>query len=225
MWDLDGTLVDSSELHYRSWCEALADEGVTITKEQFRATFGQRNDAILGGWLGNRATEERIQRIGDAKEEAYRRTVRDEGISPLAGAIELVRGLRDAGWRQAIASSAPSLNVEVVIDALGLDPYLHAWVAAEDVTHGKPAPDVFLAAAKRVDTPVGRCVAVEDARAGIEAARRAGMCSIGVGPSGFAPADVVVPSLDALTLEVFGRLIARHLLGELVETTGDYLGG
>jgi beta-phosphoglucomutase len=209
LWDLDGTLVDSAELHYRSWRETLAAHGVTITRERFLQTFGQRNDAILAGWLGPAASPELVREIGDAKEARYRELVAGEGLQPLPGAAEWVARLEDQSWRQAIASSAPRLNVEVVIEALGMSRAFGALVAAEDVRRGKPEPEVFQTAARRLGTPAARCIVVEDAPAGIEAARRAGMASIGVGPDGLSGADVTVGSLLELADDAFDRLIPR----------------
>jgi beta-phosphoglucomutase len=207
LWDLDGTLVDSAEQHWESWREVLAAGGVSVTHEQFRAAFGRRNDEYLPDWLGPGATREDVRRIGEAKEARFRELVEATRLTPLPGGAEWVRRLAQDGWRQAVASSAPRLNVEVVVRALGLLDYFGALLAAEDVTHGKPAPDVFLAAAGRLGVPPARCVVVEDAAAGIEAARRAGMRSVGIGAPGFAPADVVLRSLDLLPLDAFERLI------------------
>jgi beta-phosphoglucomutase len=184
LWDLDGTLADSGEYHWRAWKEALSVEGVEITRAQFLASFGQRNDAILSDWLGARSDPERIRKIGDEKEALYRALVEAEGIEPLPGAAEWVSALHRSGWRQAIASSAPRLNVEVMHRALGLSGLIDTLVAAEDVERGKPDPEVFLVAAGRLGVPPTRCVVVEDAEAGIEAARRGGMKSIGVGATG-----------------------------------------
>lgn len=203
---MDGTLVDSRAHHWRSWREGLAAEGVAVTEAQFRATFGQRNDRILRVWLGEAATPERIRRVGDAKEEAYRRIVAAEGLSPLAGAAEWVSRLGAAGWRQAIASSAPRLNVEVVLEVIGLERAFAAIVSAEDVRHGKPEPEVFLTAAQRLRVPAARCIVVEDAEHGIEAAHRGGMRAIGVG--GVQGGDVSVGSLTELGLDTFDRLVA-----------------
>jgi HAD superfamily hydrolase (TIGR01509 family) len=202
---MDGTLVDSRALHWRSWREALAAEGVVVTEAQFAATFGQRNDRILTAWLGKRATPELIRSIGDAKEDTYRRLVAAEGLSPLAGAAKWVRTLAAAGWRQAVASSAPRLNVEVVLRVIGLERELAAMVSAEDVRHGKPDPEVFLTAASRLGVPAARCIVVEDAEHGIEAARRGRMRSIGVG--GVAGGDVTVGALTELPADVFDRLM------------------
>jgi beta-phosphoglucomutase len=206
LWDLDGTLVDSAEQHWQAWSETLAAQGLTVTRAQFRQTFGQRNDAILAHWLGDRLTPERARDIGHAKEARYRELVARAGLTPLPGAASWVERLAARGWRQAVASSAPRLNVEVVVDALGLAGYFGALVAAEDVREGKPAPDVFLAAASRLSVAPPQCVVVEDAAAGIEAARRAGMRSVGLGRAGFAPADIVVQSLEDLPRDALDRL-------------------
>jgi beta-phosphoglucomutase len=200
LWDLDGTLVDSAEQHFESWAEALAAEGRSLTREQFQASFGLRNDRILAGWLGADAPSELALRIADAKEIAYRRLVRAHGVEVLPGASKWVTHLHALGWKQAIASSAPRANVEAVLDVLGWTRDFDAIAASEDVHEGKPNPAVFLAAAARVGVEPARCIVVEDAAAGVEAARRGGMRSIGIG-AGAATArpDVAVPSLDALT--------------------------
>lgn len=208
LWDLDGTLVDSTEYHWRSWQQPLADEGLHITRADFLASFGQRNDAILTAWLGPDAEPARIRRVGDAKEASYRAMIGAEGIAALPGAAEWVRRLHDGGWLQAIASSAPRLNVEVVRRALGFEGLIETFVAAEDVHRGKPDPEVFLAAAERLAVPPARCVVVEDAAAGIEAARRGGMRCIGVGTPAVRGADVYVASLAELPPGAFENLLA-----------------
>jgi beta-phosphoglucomutase len=207
IWDLDGTLIDSAEYHWRSWRDTLAAEGIALTYDRFLASFGQRNDRILRGWFGADADAGRIQRIGDAKEALYRQMAHIEGLSPLPGAAEWVRRLHADGWRQAVASSAPRLNVETVLRALDLDGCFDAVVAAEDVKRGKPDPEIFLEAARRVGAPAERCVVVEDAEAGVEAARAAGMRCIGVSRGAPLDADVAVPSLAELPADAFPKLI------------------
>jgi beta-phosphoglucomutase family hydrolase len=207
LWDLDGTLVDSEEYHWRAWSGVMRREGIEITREQFRASFGQRNDRILRAWLGADASPDRIRRVGDEKEAAYRRLAQGGGLAPLPGAGEWVARLHDSGWRQAIASSAPRLNAEVMLRALGLSACFDGIVAAEDVSKGKPDPEVFLAAASRLGVAPSSCVVVEDAAAGIEAARRAGMRSIGVSRRTTLEADVFVRSLADLPPDAFDRLV------------------
>ena len=208
LWDLDGTLVDSAELHWISWRDTMAAEGHEITYQQFLDSFGQKNDRILPLWLGAGTPAERMVRIGNDKEAAYRRLALERGLTPLPGGAEWVRRLHGAGWKQAIASSAPRQNVDVMLRALGLAAEFDALVGAEDVTAGKPDPQVFLAAAARLGVPPGRCIVVEDAAVGIEAARRAGMKSIGVSQSVALNADIAVRSLADLPADAFDRLVS-----------------
>ena len=208
LWDLDGTLVDSAEFHWRAWRDTLAAEGASITHEQFVASFGQKNDRILSQWLGSTMAVEHLRRIGDSKEAAYRRLAETEGLVALPGAAEWVGKLAAAGWKQAIASSAPRENVQVMLRVLRIARYFDAIVGAEDVKAGKPDPDVFLSAAARLGVAPSRCVVVEDAAAGIEAARRAGMRCIGVSATAMLSADLVVRSLTDLRPDAFESLFA-----------------
>lgn len=212
LWDLDGTLGDSEEYHWLAWRDILAPEGVAITYDQFRASFGQKNDRILRDWLGPDAAGDRIRRLGDAKEAEYRRIAAERGLAALPGAAEWVARLHEAGWKQAIASSAPRQNVEVMLKALGMARSFEAVIAAEDVTAGKPDPQVFMAAAFRLHVPPSHCVVVEDAAAGIEAARRAGMPSIGVSRTTTLEANLFVKSLDELPADAFDQLLESRRL-------------
>ncbi|MGA7573462.1 MAG: HAD family phosphatase [Terriglobales bacterium] len=208
LWDMDGTLVDSEEFHWVAWQKSMADEGIAITREQFLASFGQRNDAIVPRWLGAAATAERVEKIANAKEERYRDLVRRNGMSPLPGVANWLRRLHEEGWQQAIASSAPRANIEVVLEALSAGYFFRAIVSAEDVHRGKPDPEVFLTAAARVGALPDRCIVVEDAIAGVEGARNAGMRSIGISHDGkHLPADIVVQSVALLDSDAFDKLV------------------
>lgn len=207
LWDLDGTLVDSGDFHFQSWQIAMGREGETLSREKFAKSFGQKNDQILRNWLGPDATQDKIRQVGDDKEAEYRRLARQHGLTALSGAREWVARLRASGWRQAIASSAPRQNIDVMLELVGLAGAFDTIVSAEDVTLGKPDPQVFLTAAARLEVPADRAVVVEDAAAGIEAARRAGMKSIGVSRTPLAGADVSVESLSHLASGVFETLV------------------
>jgi beta-phosphoglucomutase len=207
LWDLDGTLVDSEEFHWLSWRDTMRPEGIELTYDQFLASFGQRNDRILPVWLGAGVDAGRVTRIGDDKETEFRRLAECHGLAPLPGATAWLTALKAAGWKQSIASSAPRVNVEMMLRAAGLESYLDAVVSADDVTRGKPDPEVFLKAAGKLGVPPDRCIVVEDAEAGIEGARRAGMRSIGVKKNGRLPADVFVTSLADLPPDAFERLL------------------
>ena len=210
LWDMDGTLIDSEEFHWISWRNTLANEGITITREQFLSSFGQRNDSIIPRWLGAAATPESIERISKAKEELYRHLVRRDGIAPEPGVAPWLHRLHNEGWLQAIASAAPRANIDVVLEALSATHIFQGIVSADDVRRGKPDPEVFLTAASRVGASPGRCIVVEDAVAGVQGARSAGMKSIGVNRNGKQlPADIVVRSLDLLDMAAFETLLER----------------
>lgn len=208
LWDMDGTLVDSERLHWLAWKEVMDAEGVAIAYQQFRETFGQRNDTIIPLFLGSDAAAGTVARISDAKEAAYRRLVRESGIAAIDGAVEWVKRLHAARWCQAIASAAPRANIEVILDVLDLQNCFEASVAAEDVERGKPDPQVFRLAAERLGVPPSRSIVVEDGRAGVEAARRAGMRCIGLSrEGGELAADLVVRSFKELAEDAFDKLL------------------
>lgn len=208
LWDMDGTLIDSEEFHWISWRDTMANEGMPITHEQFLSSFGQRNDSIVPRWLGPASTPERIEKISSAKEELYRDLIRKHGVAPLPGVATWVRRLHEQGWHQAIASAAPRPNIDVVLEALSAGHYFQGIVSAEDVHKGKPDPEVYLIAASRVGASPSRSIVVEDAAAGVEGARSAGMRSIGISRNGkHLAADVVVQSLDLLGPDAFNILL------------------
>ena len=208
LWDVDGTLVDSAEYHWLTWREVLSREGYDLARNQFLASFGQRNDEILRSYFGPDLPKTEIERIGAAKEEFYRKLIRTRGIKPLPSVRRWVKKLKANGWRQAIASSAPRLNVDAILDALGLEKYFDAIASAEDVERGKPDPQIFLVAASKLDVPKTRCIVVEDAPAGVEAARRASMYSIGVLTShSTLEADLTVHTLAELGDDAFDELL------------------
>ena len=132
----------------------------------------------------------------------------------MPGVAYWVHRLHEQGWLQAVASSAPRLNVELILQSLGTAQCFQAVVSGEDVDKGKPDPEVYLTAASRLGAPPSKCVVVEDAFAGVEGARSAGMPCIAVSRSGrHLPADVVVRSLDLLDAGVFDSLVADFSQG------------
>lgn len=210
LWDVDGTLIDSGDYHWLAWHEAMAAEGFDLSRDRFTATFGWRNDAILRDWLGADLTDAEIARIGDFKEARYRELMHERGVQPLPGVRRWLETLQAAGWRQAVASSAPRLNVEAILSALEIAHFFEAITSAEDVQRGKPDPQVFLVAAEKLGLPPERCIVVEDAPAGVEGGRRAGMSTVGVlwsHPE--LHADLVTPTLDELPPDAFDRLLDR----------------
>lgn len=209
LWDLDGTLIDTAPIHWQAWSETLKKENFTLDREVFLSSFGMRNDTIVPMWLGPQVTPADVARISDAKEIRFRELLSILPLQLMPGVEDWLAHLQQQGWRQAVATMAPRPNLEKMIKQAGIEKYMDAYATAEDVLHGKPEPDIFLTAAARLNVPPSHCIVVEDAPAGVEAARRAGMRSIGVGPT-VPPgsADLQTPSLDLLPEDAFHRLLA-----------------
>ena len=209
--DMDGVIVDSGELHFKSWQEAFARYGEQFSRQDFSYAFGLVNRDIITHKLKDRATGELIEAIDREKEKIFRKLVETEGIKPLPGAATLIESLHRQEFRLAVASSAPRANVKLILNKLALQHCFQAVVSVEDVTRGKPDPQPFLIAAERLGALPGQCTVIEDAPAGVEAARSGGMKAIGVTSSHrraeLAEADLVVDSLTELDADKILKLI------------------
>src|SRR5437588_7303250 len=167
---MDGTLVDTAELHFQAWGAVCRELGRDFSRADFAATFGRRNPEIFTALFGDRLSDAEAAKWGDRKEELYRAAA-GRGVELLPGVRALLSGLHRAGFRQAIGSSAPRANLELILEATGVARYLDAIVGAEETQRGKPDPQVFLVAAAQLGVAPERCVVFEDAVAGVQAAR------------------------------------------------------
>jgi beta-phosphoglucomutase len=212
LWDVDGVIIDSAGQHRQAWRQLAEEEGLPYAEDAFWASFGMRNSDVIPRLYGVAGPPERIQELADRKESLYRELVAREGKA-LPGARELMAALHAAGYRQALASSAPEANIALIVRLLGLGPLLEATVSGEMVACGKPAPDIFLAAAARVGVGPERCLVIEDAPAGVEAAHAGGMRCLAVRRAGVADApgleraDYVATTLAAVDVSQVDRLL------------------
>lgn len=211
IWDLDGVIIDSAEAHRRAWHRLAREEGIPMTDADFWATFGKRNDDIIPLFWKDLSTSQ-LQALANQKELYFRKYVR-EAATPLPGSMELMRGLHEAGFPQALASSTPIENIELIKDLLHLDHYLSALVSGESVARGKPAPDIFLQAASELHMQPSVCLVIEDAVAGVQAALAAGMRCIAIAGNralpGLRAADLTVRDLTEVTVEQVRSIPAR----------------
>jgi len=212
IFDMDGVLIDSFQAHFQSWQSLAAENNRQYTLAQFAAGFGRTSrEVIAEQWTGERLSEEQIRDLDDRKEALFREQIRRE-FPAMAGATDLIASLIHAGFRIAVGSSGPAANVRLAIERLAIETRLAAVVTGDDVKRGKPDPQVFLLAAERMQVPASRCVVVEDAPVGIEAATRGGMPSIGLASTGrtveqLSSADLVVTSLRELSAAQFDELL------------------
>lgn len=199
LWDLDGTLIDSNECHWKAWKAEMAAQNREISRDEFSSTFGQRNDTILRGWISPQISDQEIKEISESKEARYRQEIWSNGVALLPGAAHWLQEVQAAGGRQGLATMAGRRNVEAIFSVLKIEQYFDAVVTGNDVSRGKPDPEVFLQAAERLAIPAERCIVIEDSSAGIEAARLAGMRSVGVNPILSLPANWAAKSLTQLS--------------------------
>lgn len=176
IFDWDGVVIDSEDFHRRSWDLLAEEESLEMPPGAFEASFGMRNQQILPDifkWA-EPGDAERIETLADRKEALYRQLIREEGIGPLPGVMELLRALRDAEIATAVGSSTPRKNIETVMEVIGCQDLFQEVVAAHDVEKGKPDPEVFLRAAERLGHAPAESLVIEDAHVGIQAAKAGG---------------------------------------------------
>lgn len=201
IFDVDGVLVDSGPPHRESWRRLARQVHVPMSDEFFARTFGQTNKDILEALFGRALPEAEWRRLGDRKEELYREIVRGR-VPAMPGAVELVEALAADGARLAVGSSGPRENIELCLGEMRIRSRFGTVITGECVTRGKPDPQVFLLAAEGLGLEPARCVVIEDAVIGIEAAKRAGMRAVALTSThpraSFPHADRVIASLTEL---------------------------
>jgi beta-phosphoglucomutase len=202
IFDVDGVLTDTVEPHYRSWQRLAEEEGIAIGPRFKDEMRGLTRPASLKLFLAGRPVTPQLEADYLRRKNEYFL----ESLSQLSeadlmpGVRPLMEELQAAGILMAIGSA--SRNAQEVVRRLGIDCFMSACADGHSVGRSKPAPDVFLEAARLLTVPPSTCVVVEDAEAGIEAARAAGMRVIGIGPADrVGAADLPVESLAGLTLD------------------------
>ena len=208
IFDWDGVVIDSSQAHEQSW-ELLGREvRQPLPKDHFERGFGQKNQYIIPHilhWTNNLAE---IERLGDRKEELYRQIVTQTGVAIIPGIENFLRRLNHDGIPCAVGSSTPRLNLETLLDRVGFRRYFQTFVSAEDVSRGKPDPEVFLTCASRLGRTPDQCAVFEDAFVGLEAARNGGMKTVALATTH--PREKLEPHRPDLILDNFLGFRPEH---------------
>lgn len=209
VFDLDGVLVDSHDQHHEAWMRLAAEVGKDISDAQFAESFGMRNVMCIPHvfhWA-DPEDHDKIAELGDRKEVHYRQILSEETIEPLPGVLNFTRMLSEAGIPGSVGSSTSVLNIQMCLKATGLDQFFGPYITgAEDVDNGKPAPDVFLEAARKIDKQPANCLVIEDAHVGVEAGLAAGMKVLAITTTHPADSfegkpDRIVDCLDEISLD------------------------
>ncbi|MDO8691407.1 MAG: HAD family phosphatase [Dehalococcoidia bacterium] len=210
IWDMDGVLVDTAEAHFRAWRRMFGGMGRDLTREDFIGTFGMKSVEILRQALGDLPSNE-LSQLAFRKEGYYREEIEGKVVA-LPGVGRILDLLHRKGFRQAIASSAPVINIGLILETTGIGRFFDAVVSGDEVKAGKPDPEIFLEAARRLRVSPACCVVMEDAIPGVMAAKAAGMRCVAVTNSHPASelcnADMIVDSLELVSPETMERLLA-----------------
>lgn len=213
LFDLDGTMVDNMQYHVAAWIEMGKKLGHELTREYIQREFsGRKNEELFPLVLGRALDAAELERLSEEKEARYRELYGPH-VRLLAGLEAFLDRLAARGVAVGIATAAPVHNRELVLDRSGLAARISVIVGAERVTRGKPAPDLFLEAARQLGGEPSATLVFEDAVLGVQAGRAAGMSVCGVTTG--EPADVLRAAGAQLTIRDFTEL--PH---ELLEALG-----
>ena len=214
IWDVDGTLVDTAEMHFRAWARMSAEMGRPFTRDDFTATFGRRNPEIIRFLFRQEFTDAEVLEIGERKEIYYRQDA-ERGVTLLPGVRELLNRFQARGVRQAVGSSAPWGNLDLILRITDSSQYFEAIIGMEDTQRGKPDPQVFLVAAEKLGVPPSRCIVLEDAIAGVEAAKAGGMKCVAVTFVGHHSAELLKAAGADRVVKCFTEITADEVLALL----------
>ena len=203
LWDMDGVIADTACYHLSAWQKVFHKRGVNFTEDDFKHNFGQRNDTIIRNTVGKEVSQNEIDIIANEKEKYFRQRVR-QNLKPLPGVIKLISSLRERGVKMALVSSAPMENIQLITKGLGIAECFQAIVYGKEVSEGKPSPQGFLLAAWKLGVNPENCIVIEDAIAGVTAAKRAGMRCIAITnthpKTSLTEADLLIDTLETITV-------------------------
>ena len=211
LFDLDGTLIDSMPHHHVAWQEFHKRRGLAFDEDGFfSATAGRANAEIMRTILPGHTADDYLA-MSDEKEMLYRE-IATHSLDLIAGFEALRAAARARGLKLAICTASTPENMALAFERFGLDKHMDTVVSPADGVRGKPHPDIFLEAARRLGAPPSECIVFEDAPLGIEAAQRARMLAVALTtslpPEDFAAFDnilAIVPDLTMIDVDALLR--------------------
>jgi beta-phosphoglucomutase family hydrolase len=208
IFDMDGTLVATTEADFLAWQRIFKDAGRSLSFEDYFPLLGKKSHDVVYHVL--KLDGEAAENALHAKMKYFEEIVAEKGISLMPNVVVLLRELKSLGIPLALATSSRKLKMELVLDEVDLLEYFDVLVSGEDVTKGKPSPDIFLLTAEKLLVDPAHCVVLEDAVSGVKAAKAAGMKCIAVtnthDAEDLAIADLVISDFSELSLPVISSL-------------------
>jgi HAD superfamily hydrolase (TIGR01509 family) len=221
IFDMDGVIVDSEPMHFATTNDVLRRRGVELSRDQYDPFLGLTETAFFERMVARWELTDTPAALAAERLALSLEALANEPLLPVEGALESLLWLMADGYKLGLASSATAEQVRLVIERLGLRRVFGAVVSAGDVVHGKPSPDLFLEAARRLGVAPGDCLVVEDAALGVQAARAAGMAALALvapgvdeSPHRRAGALACLGSMRELTPELLDELSARSCAEE-----------
>jgi beta-phosphoglucomutase family hydrolase len=202
IFDMDGTLIDSTKMDYEAWQRAMREYDAEFPYEEYIAKLGAKGSEIARQYLD--ISDEEIDALISRREEYFKQIVEEKGLSLLPHAEQFLQQLRNAHLKTALATGANQEKLEFIFEKLPLRQYFDAFVTANDVSKGKPDPEVFVQAAAKLGIDPAHCVVMEDATNGLQAAKNGGMRCIALtttrGAEQLQGADLIVSGYAEIDL-------------------------
>jgi len=175
IFDMDGVIVDNHNYHLKSWLQFFEKHNISMTEEEYKQKVnGRTMEEILTNIMNKDLPKDELTALGEEKESVYRDIYRPH-IKPTDGLAVFLKELEERNVPRAVATSAPTVNVDFTMEYTKLRHFFPTIVDSTMVTKGKPDPEVYLTAAKKLDMDPARCVVFEDAILGMQAGKNAGM--------------------------------------------------
>lgn len=212
LFDMDGVLINTEPLHYRMWKETFRGRGLEIDYDIYKGCIGATDAFLMELIFKNYGRDFREDKTIEGERVAVeKRLLKEEGFPEMPGVVEMLRGLQEAGFLLAVASSSPPVRIQEAMNYIGAKQYFSVLNSAENVAHSKPAPDIYLDTARRLGVEPAECIVLEDSENGSIAAVSAGMICVGLknpdsGNQNLEQARVVISSLQEFTTELIRNL-------------------
>ena len=205
IFDMDGVIVESEHMHIEAEQQTMLKHGVRMSAEELHAFTGTTAKFMFTELIKKYKLNTTFEEIFDEKEEIMFKLLEKE-TRPTKGVVELLKKLKQKGIKLGIASSSHRRLIDYILKKLGITQLFDFVVGAEDISHSKPDPEIFLKSAGGLKVKPVECLVVEDARLGVEAAKKAGMKVVGYrnpdsGDQDLSRADMVVDDFSKLTVE------------------------
>lgn len=211
IFDMDGVIIDSEPFHLDICLELFKKLNIAMPEDEYKTYIGVSNTSMWTTIKNRYCLKESVNELATLQSNACIEYLKEKDEKPIPGVVDILESLKQNEIKIALASSSPMEGIRLVLDKFNISHYFQAVISGENLERGKPAPDIFLNAAKILKAQPQFCTVIEDSNHGVSAAKAAGMKCIGFqnpnsGNQDLKAADLIVNSLKDLNLEIIKRL-------------------